>query len=81
VWEVKRGSPGDYLVKNTDLSLQDYLPLGTRVGLLVRYGTCIPVFSKPFADLVVLLSHCCGKVIKKVAHLEFSLSKTPDSEF
>ncbi len=39
VWEVKRGSPGDYLVKNTDLSLQDYLPLGTRVGLLVRYGT------------------------------------------
>jgi hypothetical protein len=36
VWEVKRGSPGDYLVKNTDLSLQDYLPLGTRVGLLVR---------------------------------------------
>ena len=38
VWEVKRGGPGDYLLKNSEQSLHNYLPVGTRVAILLRSG-------------------------------------------
>jgi hypothetical protein len=38
VWEMKRGEPGDYLLKNSQQTLHKYLPIGSRVAILVRSG-------------------------------------------